>query len=82
MPKIFLYSLNINVMKNVRNCNYFPFYDTKYAYKGKKRKSDYCKQRSYNSRVHASFEVRVFVFSEYKPRSRNTGSQGSSIFIF
>ena len=34
-------------MKNVRNCNYFPFYDTKYAYKGKKRKSDYYKQRSY-----------------------------------
>ena len=32
--------------------------------------------------VHVSFQVRVFVFSGYMPRSRIAGSYGSSIILF
>ena len=50
--------------------------------KERKEKVTTVNKEALNSRVHASFQVRVFVFSEYKPRSGNVGSQGSSIFIF
>uniref|UniRef100_A0A8D0SQK2 Uncharacterized protein n=1 Tax=Sus scrofa TaxID=9823 RepID=A0A8D0SQK2_PIG len=32
--------------------------------------------------VHVSFQIRVFIFSEYMPRSRIVGSYGNSIFSF
>ena len=35
-----------------------------------------------NIRVHVSFQIRVFVFSGYMPRSGIAGSFGSSIFSF
>ena len=35
-----------------------------------------------NIGVHVSFQIRVFVFSGYKPRSGIAGSYGSSIFSF
>ena len=31
---------------------------------------------------HVSFQIRVFIFSGYMPRSGITGSHGSSVFIF
>ena len=35
-----------------------------------------------NTEVHASFQIRVFVFCRYMPRSGIAGSYGSSIFSF
>ena len=35
-----------------------------------------------NIGVHVSFQIRVFVFSEYMPRSGIAGSYGNSIFSF
>ena len=35
-----------------------------------------------NIGVHVSFQIRVFVFSRYMPRSGIVGSYGSSIFSF
>ena len=34
------------------------------------------------TRVHVSFQIRVFIFSKYMPRSGNAGSYGNSIFSF
>ena len=42
----------------------------------------YCKQCCYEHQVHVSFQIRVFVFSGYMPRSGVAGSYGSSIFSF
>ena len=35
-----------------------------------------------NIGVHVSFQIRVFIFSTYMPRSRIVGTYGSSIFTF
>ena len=35
-----------------------------------------------NTAVHVSFQIRVFIFSRYMPRSGITGSCGGSIFSF
>ena len=43
----------------------------------------YCRySASVNSKVHISFQIRVFVFSGYMPRSGVAGSYGSCIFSF
>ena len=37
---------------------------------------------SVNIRVHISLQVKVFIFSEYMPKSRIAGSYGNLIFCF
>ena len=42
----------------------------------------YCSRAAMNTGVHISFQIRVFVFSGYMPRSGIAGSYGNSVFSF